>query len=261
MAKIVRTRVAPAESYDVPDEVDETTEEETNTSTESPKNITTGWRTFAPRKQYRKTVTAPRFSLTTRDNGHVIKVLNNEPAATWEKHFVNSQGNKGFYCMQEVEWNKDEDGRSVKEITQHCPLCDRGHSSSIRYMMNVVDMSVDPDVVLTWEFGPEVGKQFGNFAEERDGKFTVFESADVYFRVVPEDVGRKAPKLNLTPLRAHYLDDWNCVALTEEALDELMDQRFGTEVVWIDNEKRLQDIADTLTERDLEKPDWGKTKK
>jgi|SRR6267142_629827 len=190
--------------------------------------VSSGW--GAKQEERTETVKAPVLKL--KDNGtRVLKLLDGEPAVKYKRHYLNSKG-RYFTCTQ-----------------NDCPLCAEKVRSSWTFIMNVVDMAEDPSEVKTWTFGTEVSSQLQNIAEDKE---VALDGEGSYFEVKHVKVaGRTAPGTNVSFIRSRYIQEEHSLEpLTEDEINELSADRYGAEVVWINDNEYLQDIAADVQDSD-----------
>ena len=115
--------------------------------------------------------------------------------------------------------------------------------------MNVVDMADDPTEVKTWTFGTEVSSQLQSIAEEK----AALDDIGSYFEVKHVKVaGRSAPGTNVGFLRSRYLvEEHSLEPLNEDEILELNEDRYGAEIVYINTEDYLEDVAADVVPGDL----------
>lgn len=238
MAKISRTRVTDADTsgMDMPHDVErEAYSTEKEDQAPAPRvtrsAVSSGW--GAKQEERTETVKAPVLKL--KDAGtRVLKLLDGSPAVKYKRHYVNSK-NRYYTC--------------IKTPDTACPLCTAGVRASWTFVMNVVDLIDDPTEVKTWTFGTEVSSQLQTIAEEK----AALDDIGSYFEVRHVKVaGRTAPGTTVSFLRSRYLiEEHSLEPLNEEEIAELNEDRFGAEIVYINTEDYLEDIAGDVVPGDL----------
>lgn len=191
--------------------------------------VSSGW--GAKQEEREETVKAPVLKL--KDNGtRVIKILDGAPPVKYKRHYVNSK-NRYYTCTQ-----------------NQCPLCAAGIRASWTFVMNVVDLIGDPTEVKTWTFGTEVSSQLQNIAEDKEIEL---DDEGSYFEVKYIKVaGRTAPGTNVTFLRSRYLiDEHSLEPLNAEEIAKLNEDRYGSEIVYINTADYLEDVAADVVPGDL----------
>jgi|SRR5690242_408242 len=237
MAKISRNRVTDADTsnmdmpHDVENEAYSMDKDERPASRPTRSAVSSGW--GAKQEERAETVKAPVLKL--KDNGtRVLKILDAAPPVKYKRHYVNSK-NRYYTCIK-------ADGVS-------CPLCQAGVRASWTFVMNVVDMADDPTEVKTWTFGTEVSSQLQSIAEEK----AALDDIGSYFEVKHVKVaGRSAPGTNVGFLRSRYLvEEHSLEPLNEDEILELNEDRYGAEIVYINTEDYLEDVAADVVPGDL----------
>lgn len=227
MARMTRRPVnaAPAEDYDestVEDTPQDAAPRRTARRVQSSGPIQSGW--GAPAQQRRETVKAPYLTVSTKKV--LIKILEDAPAVRYEQHYIKSL-NKYFTCTS----TEDE----------LCPLCNVGHNPSRKFMMNVVDMET-PDTVSTWSFGPQVAQLLQEHMENKP-KFPLTDE-NTYFFVWRVKGANDRWENRIEFVRARDVqEEYDIVPLTENELDELSENLYGEETVFIPSEKMLREAA------------------
>lgn len=245
MAKISRTRVTEADTsnMDMPHDVEREVyaEEETPRPTRPVRSaVSSGW--GAKQEERAETVKAP--NLVLKDNGtRVIKILDEMPPVKYKRHYINSK-NRYFTCLQ-----------------TGCPLCAATPPdgrmklrASWTFIMNVVDMADGPDddgvwEVKTWTFGNEVAGQLESIATSK----AALDDEQSYFEVKHVPVaGRKAPRTDVSFIRGRYImDEHSLQPLNENEIALLLEDRYGAEVVQINDTEYLEDIASEVVVTDF----------
>ena len=234
MAKISRTRVTDADTsnMDMPHDVEREAYSDEKDEAPAPRvtrsAVSSGW--GAKQEERTETVKAPVLKL--KDNGtRVLKVLDAAPPVKYKRHYVNSK-NRYYTCTQ-----------------NQCPLCAAGVRASWTFIMNVVDLIDDPTEVKTWTFGTEVSSQLQDIAENK----AELDATNTYFEVRHVKVpGRSAPSTSVSYLRARDLmDDHSLEPLNEDEILELNEDRYGSEVVYINTADYLEDVASEVLPSDL----------
>lgn len=246
MAKISRTRVTDVDTsnMDVPHDVEreayakETQEEAPRPSRRAASGpVSSGW--GAKQEERAETVKAPVLKL--KDAGtRVLKLLDTAPPVKYKRHYINSK--KRYYTC----------------LLGDCPLCAltppagrKKLRASWTFVMNVVDMIDDPTEVKTWTFGTEVSSQLQDIAEDKEVKL---DDEGSYFEVKHIKVaGREAPGTNVTFIRSRYLiDEHSLEPLSEDEVAELKEDRYGAEVVYVNDVEFLEDIASEVVPTDFQ---------
>lgn len=234
MAKITRTRVSAPDTsnmdmpHDVEAEAYSSDTEEAPAPRVSRSAVSSGW--GAKQEERAETVKAPVLKL--KDAGtRVIKLLDAAPPVKYKRHYVNSK-NRYYTCTQNA-----------------CPLCAAGVRASWTFVMNVVDLIDDPTEVKTWTFGTEVSSQLQAIAEDK----AALDAIGSYFEVRHVKVaGRSAPGTNVSFLKARDVtEDHSLEPLNEEEIAELNEDRYGSEVVYINTADYLEDVASEVLPSDL----------
>jgi hypothetical protein len=180
--------------------------------------VSSGW--GAPAEERTETVRSP--NLVLKDKGkRIVKLLDEMPPVKYKRHYLNSA--KRYYTCPQSE----------------CPLCEKGVRASWTFAMNVVDMD-EPDEVKTWTFGNEVATQLQSLAEEG-----ALNDVNRYFQVYHEKIAnRDAPATRVQKLKARDLqEDYGVEPLNESELEDLEDDKFGAEIVFISTRDYLDDLA------------------
>lgn len=233
MAKITRKPAADTSNMDMPHDVEREmyTKEEDETSAR-PKvtrsAVSSGW--GAKPEERADTVKAPVLKL--KDAGtRILKLLDAEPAVKYKRHYLNSKG-RYFTCTQ-----------------NQCPLCAEKVRASWTFIMNVVDVADDPTEVKTWTFGTEVSSQLQDIAENKE---VALDGVGSYFEVRHIKVaGRTAPGTSVHFLKARDLqEDHGLEPLNDDEILELNEDRYGAEVVWINDNDYLEGIAAEVQDSD-----------
>jgi hypothetical protein len=189
--------------------------------------VSSGW--GAKQEERTETVKAPALKL--KDAGtRVIKILDGAPPVKYKRHYVNSK-NRYFTCTQ-----------------NQCPLCAARVRASWTFIMNVVDLIDKPTEVKVWTFGTEVSSQLQTIAEEK----APLDSLNSYFEVRHVKVaGRSAPGTNVNFLKSRDLtEDHSLEPLNEDEILVLNEDRYGAEVVWINDNDYLEGIAAEVLDSD-----------
>lgn len=210
---------------------DEMEQDETPETFESPtrrisRAIDTGW--GAPQEERREVVKSDKLILTDRGKV-VIKIKGPIPPIKYARHYVRSAGPRGKYftCTREKD----------------CPLCVEGVKATATFMLNVVDMSADPTKVVTWTFGPEVSSALQSLMTNPKEEKWPLDAEDHYFQVYHEKVaGREAPATRVHNVSARYLDDYGIEPLNEVELEELDDQLYGADSIYLDSHSFLETV-------------------
>lgn len=233
MAKVSRVRVPVDGDVDAVD-VEDTPEDASPSESASPARtvtrkgpVSSGW--GAPAEDRPEVVKAPILKL--KDNGkRIVKLLDEMPPVKYKRHYLNST--KRYYTCTQNE----------------CPLCIEGVRSSWTFAMNIVDMADDPGEVKTWTFGTEVATQLQTFAEDLP-----LDGLNRYFHVYHEKLpNRDAPATRVLPLKARDLqEDFGIEPLNESEIEALLDERFGGEVVYLNTNSHLEEIAAGVLKSDL----------
>lgn len=245
MAKISRTRVTDADTsnmdmpHDVENEAYSTEKEEAPRPARRASSgpVSSGW--GAKQEERTETVKAPVLKL--KDNGtRVLKLLDAQPPVKYKRHYINSK--KRYYTC----------------LLADCPLCAltppagrKKLRASWTFIMNVVDMADDPTEVKTWTFGTEVSSQLQDISEDKEVDLADEGS---YFEVKHIKVaGRDAPGTNVTFMRARYLaEEHSLEPLNSEEIAELNEDRYGAEVVYVNDIEYLEDVASEVQPSDFQ---------
>jgi len=240
MARITRTAVESTEdSYEEPEAP---AEQQSNDN----HPVRSGWGRQVAKQTFSKTVKAPYLDLTDCAP-HVVKIHDEKPPVNVGKHFL-GKGRPPLTCSMVRDDETDE-------IVKSCPLCKRGHKRSEKMMVNATDMA-DPNKLVTFEFGPEIGDALQDYTKgprDDEGKPTYIPINDFnrYWEVTRSDGARTSYKVR--PLKARDLsEDFDVLPLTEDEIDVLCEKLYGKETVWINSDKQLQEAADRLTDADLQ---------
>lgn len=231
MAKITRKSVN-VDSEEVQNDNEEQAETTERSARVTRSAVSSGW--GAKPEERAETIKAPVVKL--KDNGtRILKLLNGEPAVKYKRHYLNSKG-RYFTCTQ-----------------NQCPLCAEKVRASWTFIMNAVDMADDATEVKTWTFGTEVSSQLQNIAEDKEVKL---DDEGSYFEVKHVKVaGRTAPGTNVSFIRSRYLmEEHGIQPLNEDELAELSEERYGAEVVWINDNDYLEGIAAEVLDSDRIQP-------
>lgn len=223
MASRITNRVAVTDDHE-----DETPQEPVRKSRVTGGAVSKGW--GAPKQERQEVVRAPY--LDVKAGKLIVKILDDEPTVNFKNHYVASA--KSYYtCSADPE-------NGVR-----CPLCAAGHKNTQQFRMNVIDMD-DPETVRTWTFGWTVAGILQGLAENKP-----LNDPNVYFHVWrTKPQGGGAYTYTILPMKARDLEeDHGIEPLHESVLEDF--ELYGPETVWIDNEKRLQDAAARLTDKDL----------
>lgn len=226
-----------------PVENDTPAAEETEASAPRVNRSTRGAGWGSPSKERAKTVQAPFLDLRT--GTHIVKILNAEPTVRYLQHFV-AQGKPPVVCYRS---DIDEVEEYYKECGDICPMCEEGHQPSYGYLINVVDMSEDPDKVLKWTFGKTVKDQLVSFLEEKVTSPLNRETDDegryrpLYWKIKQTSTdGRR--QVQITPLKqADVEEDYDTVILSEERVKELEDKSYGSETLFINYPAKMKEFA------------------
>jgi len=246
MAKISRTRVTDADTsnMDMPHDVEneayaQKSQEEAPRASRSASSgpVSSGW--GAKQEERTETVKAPVLKL--KDNGtRVLKLLDAQPPVKYKRHYINSK--KRYYTC----------------LLGECPLCAltpptgrKKLRASWTFIMNVVDMADDPTEVKTWTFGTEVSSQLQDISEDKEVQL---DDEGSYFEVKHIKVaGRDAPGTNVTFMRSRYLtEEHSLEPLNSEEIAELSEDRYGAEVVYVNDIEYLEDVASEIQPSDFQ---------
>jgi hypothetical protein len=194
-----------------------------------------GW--GAPKR--RETVKAPYLDVKT--GKLLIKILDSEPSVNFWQHYINSKS-------QYLSCNSVRADDNPREILDADPLCEAGHKATQNFKLNVVDMTKRGEV-KTWTFGWTVATILQGLSES-----VPLDSPSRYF-----EVWRKKPEgggtyqYTILPHKARDLEeDFNGTKpLSVEELDILNETHYGSETVWINSNKQLEEAAEGLTDKDL----------
>lgn len=230
MAKISRVRVTDTTEYnsEVPEDNEELqgSERPLRTGVNRPA-VSSGW--GSPAEERVETVRA--VNLVLKDKGkRIIKILDEVPPVKYKRHYLNSK--KRYYtCLQTA-----------------CPLCQAKVRASWTFMVNVIDMTDDPSEIKAWTFGNEVATQLQSHAEDRD-----LTDPKWYFHVYHEKIAnRDAPATRVLPLKARDVEeDYGIQTLTESDLENLDEEKYGNEIVFINTLDYLEVIASEVLPSDL----------
>jgi hypothetical protein len=194
-------RPAPADNgYD-----DEEDDEEPQDSRVA-KPIRGGWTEGQRQNDKASPFTQP---LKLEQNVQIVKFLNDEPYASFRRHWLDRIGAQGptrraFTCLESVDMD--------------CPLCDVGERASVVHAFNVVLVGDDGQVLhKSWEVGVRLFNVLRGF--HNDPKVGPLTSK--YF-AVSKSGQKQSTQVNVIPARASsLLEDYGVNPATAEELAKI----------------------------------------
>lgn len=163
----------------------------------------------------------------------LIKMLDAEPFCTYDEHWPKgiTSGKRSFVCL-----GKGED----------CPLCNIGEQASAYALFNILDLS-DPDNPKNefWKVSPTVGDTL--LALSKDKPTSPLNREDLYF-VVWKTENKNRQQTNINTVKARDVeDDYDCVPLTAEEIEEFNEKAYDEEqVLFVSSRRDLEDVAERL---------------
>lgn len=167
----------------------------------------------------------------------VIKFLEDQPYASYRRHWVDRTGPNGPYkrtytCLGTVE--------------KPCPLCDAGNQVQAVSAFNIVELGDDGQLLLrTWDLGNRLlAVMKGYHADPKIGPLT-----KGYFGVIKTDSGKRGgtSQTNINPIKASQLEeDYGFTAPSAEELAaiKLMD----SSIITIPTTAELREVAAEMLE-------------
>lgn len=206
-----------------------------------------GW--GAPAKERPKTVQAPFLDL--RQGTHIVKILNESPTVRYLQHFV-GKGKPPAICYRSDLDEVEDYFTELKEAgsPEGCPLCDVGNNPSYGYLINVVDLSEDPDKVLKWTFGKTVKDQLVSFTEDKVTSPLNRETDDegryrpLYWKIKQTAGSDGRRQVQINPLKqVDVEEDYDTVILSEYQVKELEEKSYGAETLFINYPGKMKEFA------------------
>lgn len=156
----------------------------------------------------------------------IIKFLEDEPYASFRRHWIERQGQKSFTCVADFD-------------PKGCPLCDIGNRPSTQFAFNVVQITDGEPLNKSFEIGNRVIDQLKNFhTDPRQGPLSKH-----YWAVSRTGKGTTSAT-NLQMVKERDLEDeWNVSPLSDSDLSRLSRTSYDPEIIPITDRKTLQTVA------------------
>lgn len=200
-------------------------DDEVTTSADKPATrvIKRGW---GAAEQVKNADSAFAQRLKISEEPIIIKFLEDEPYASFRRHWIERQGQKSFTCVGDFD-------------PKGCPLCDIGNRPSTQFAFNVVQITDGEPLNKSFEIGNRVIDQLKNFhTDPRQGPLSKH-----YWAVSRTGKGTTSAT-NLQMVKERDLEDeWNVSPLSESDLSRLSRTSYDPEIIPITDRKTLQTVA------------------
>jgi hypothetical protein len=245
-----RTKISAATEDDTQED---TTQEEPKSARRPAYSGGGGW--GAPAR--RETVKAPFFTVK---EPKIAKILSDMPDLYYLQHFM-GPGKAPVMCYAsgsanpKLEIAKERMAESKNAGHGDCPICTEAPgSASYGFMINVVDLTEDGEIVRKWTFG----NQFKNLLESRtkeDRTSPLNRETDsegryrpLYFRIHQTKMNN-AWTYAVDPLKSDELrDDYGIEPPTEAQVQEWQDEKYGEEAMFYWPLNKMIEFAPVVAE-------------
>ncbi|APC46348.1 hypothetical protein HWB05_gp086 [Streptomyces phage BRock] len=199
------------------------------------KAVGSGWGNSSSQST-RKTEKAPFLDL--RNGRRLIKFLDEEPVVRFSRHWIQGKG----YSNCPVSLGTEDS----------CPLCDKDHRPGQAFLMNVLDLTANPNnageyEVHTYTFGTEVKNKLISFLQDPTGRYPSLNDEKWYWEIYQSTDGNTGRKTtNVMPIKARDVqDDFGIEPLTEYEI-EAASKRYDETSVFSPFLDKLEELARNL---------------
>lgn len=192
----------------------------------------------------RETVRSPYFSLTDGET-KIVKFVEELPIR-FARHFIQGQGYST--CPASIEDHLEEG--------QTCPLCDKGHSPSDAYFINLLDMSEGPDADGDWQlktfsFGPDISNQLGAFLEQTDAQDRLMYNPinqEKWYWMITRIKGDRVTYKVMPVKSRDLLEDHGIAPVDEQIIEELSENLYDEKSIFVPYLSKLAKQAANLSD-------------